>query len=104
MTSHDEKQLGDHDTKVDLSQSDEVEDIIRNTTVAGEISEYAVVAEGEERTTWFIWVLIACSSISGLLFGVFLVAPFHLVRRLRLGNWARIRHWCDFWCSRLYWL
>ncbi|KAF7973081.1 hypothetical protein HWV62_16278 [Athelia sp. TMB] len=71
MTSHDEKQLrvGGHDTKFDLSQTDEVDDIIRNTTVAGEISEYAVVAEGEERTTWFIWVLIACSSISGLLFG-----------------------------------
>lgn len=35
----------------------------------GEISELVVVAEGEERVTWFIWVLIACSSISGLLFG-----------------------------------
>lgn len=69
MTSHEEKRLGDSDAKVDLSQSDELEDIIRNTTIAGEISEYAVVAEGEERTTWFIWVLIACSSISGLLFG-----------------------------------
>lgn len=35
----------------------------------GEISEFTVVAEGEERVTWFIWVLIICSSISGLLFG-----------------------------------
>jgi hypothetical protein len=37
--------------------------------VAGEISELAVVAEGEERTTWFIWLLVCCCTISGLLFG-----------------------------------
>ncbi|KAG6336180.1 hypothetical protein ID866_2918 [Astraeus odoratus] len=36
---------------------------------AGEISEYAVVAEGEERTTWFVWLLVCCCTISGLLFG-----------------------------------
>ncbi|THU80578.1 sugar transporter [Dendrothele bispora CBS 962.96] len=36
---------------------------------SGEINELAVVAEGEERTTWFVWILVACSSISGLLFG-----------------------------------
>lgn len=35
----------------------------------GEINELAVVAEGEERTTWFIWMLIGCCTISGLLFG-----------------------------------
>ncbi|KAF8838708.1 general substrate transporter [Paxillus ammoniavirescens] len=35
----------------------------------GEISEYAVVAEGEERTTWFVWLLVCCCTISGLLFG-----------------------------------
>ncbi|KAK1226378.1 hypothetical protein PQX77_010649 [Marasmius sp. AFHP31] len=35
----------------------------------GEINELAVVAEGEERTTWFVWMLVLCSSISGLLFG-----------------------------------
>jgi len=34
-----------------------------------EINELSVVAEGEERTTWFIWVLVTCSTISGLLFG-----------------------------------
>ena len=33
------------------------------------IDELAVVAEGEERTTWFVWILVACSTISGLLFG-----------------------------------
>ncbi|KAH8112823.1 general substrate transporter [Phellopilus nigrolimitatus] len=35
----------------------------------GELSELTVVAEGEERTTWFIWLLVLCCSISGLLFG-----------------------------------
>ncbi|KAL0573564.1 myo-inositol transporter itr1 [Marasmius crinis-equi] len=35
----------------------------------GEINELVVVAEGEERTTWFVWMLVLCSSISGLLFG-----------------------------------
>ncbi|CAL1709817.1 unnamed protein product [Somion occarium] len=37
--------------------------------VSGEISELAVVAEGEDRTTWFVWILVCCTSISGLLFG-----------------------------------
>ncbi|KIM41211.1 hypothetical protein M413DRAFT_445258 [Hebeloma cylindrosporum] len=36
---------------------------------SGEINELAVVAEGEERTTWFVWILVVCSTISGLLFG-----------------------------------
>lgn len=66
MTSLHEKR--DFDTK-GTPQSDDLEDIVRNTIIAGEISEYAVVAEGEERTTWFIWVLVCCCSISGLLFG-----------------------------------
>ncbi|KAJ2916232.1 hypothetical protein MD484_g4195, partial [Candolleomyces efflorescens] len=35
----------------------------------GEINELEVVAEGEERTNYFIWLLVACSTISGLLFG-----------------------------------
>ncbi|TFK75535.1 general substrate transporter [Pluteus cervinus] len=33
------------------------------------IVEELVIVEGEERTTWFIWVLVLCTSISGLLFG-----------------------------------
>jgi hypothetical protein len=37
---------------------------------SGELSELAVVAEGEERTTWFVWILVSCSTISGLLFGM----------------------------------
>ena len=35
----------------------------------GELSELTVVAEGEERTTWFVWMLVSCATISGLLFG-----------------------------------
>ena len=37
--------------------------------LTGEISELMVVAEGEERTTLFVWILVLCCSISGLLFG-----------------------------------
>lgn len=74
MTSHDEKRNQDF-KEGDPSHSEDLEDIIRNTTVTGEISEYAVVAEGEERTTWFIWILVTCSSISGLLFGESLPRP-----------------------------
>lgn len=36
---------------------------------AGEINELAVVAEGEEKTSWFVWSLVFCAAISGLLFG-----------------------------------
>lgn len=46
----------------------EIDDVVQ-CTAAGEISEYAVVAEGEERTTWFVWLLVCCCAISGLLFG-----------------------------------
>lgn len=35
----------------------------------GRISEHAVTIEGEERTTWFVWLLVGCCTISGLLFG-----------------------------------
>lgn len=34
-----------------------------------DINELSIVAEGEERTTWFVWALVTCSTISGLLFG-----------------------------------
>ncbi|KIJ16573.1 hypothetical protein PAXINDRAFT_176248 [Paxillus involutus ATCC 200175] len=42
---------------------------IAQSAATGEISEYAVVAEGEEHTTWFVWLLVCCCTISGLLFG-----------------------------------
>ena len=47
---------------------DEMEDVAQLNANGG-ISELSVIAEGEERTTWFVWLLVACTSISGLLFG-----------------------------------
>jgi MFS transporter, SP family, solute carrier family 2 (myo-inositol transporter), member 13 len=44
------------------------EDVAQLNAV-GEISEMAVKAEGEDKTTWFVWLLVCCTSISGLLFG-----------------------------------
>ncbi|EIW79528.1 sugar transporter [Coniophora puteana RWD-64-598 SS2] len=44
------------------------QDVLAHTQ-AGEISEAAVVAEGAEHTTWFVIGVVACCSISGLLFG-----------------------------------
>ena len=43
---------------------------VENVVSHEEISEAAVVAEAEERTTVFIWLLVFCASISGLLFGM----------------------------------
>jgi len=62
----------------------EVKELLGDNTekiAAGEISELVVVAEGEERTTWFVWLLAFCSSISGLLFGQpsFLFSPPRLI-------------------------
>ena len=34
-----------------------------------DINELSVVAEGEERISWFLWALVVSSTISGLLFG-----------------------------------
>ena len=35
----------------------------------GDLSELIVVAEGEDRATVFIFILVFCCGISGLLFG-----------------------------------
>ena len=59
--------------KKERPETSKIEDIADNLA-AGEISELVVVAEGEERTTWFVWLLVFCSSISGLLFGAY---PIH---------------------------
>ncbi|KAI6096148.1 general substrate transporter [Pisolithus sp. B1] len=47
----------------------EIDDDVARCAAAGEISEYAAVVEGEESTTWFVWLLVCCCTISGLLFG-----------------------------------
>ncbi|KAF7798166.1 hypothetical protein EIP86_009383 [Pleurotus ostreatoroseus] len=56
------------DMKETKASYDDLDDIAQ-LNANGEISELAVIAEGEERTTWFVWLLVACTSISGLLFG-----------------------------------
>ncbi|CAE7173542.1 unnamed protein product [Rhizoctonia solani] len=53
-----------HNENVD----DSIAEIMRDQET-GEISEAAVRAEGEEKATFFVWVLVLASSISGLLFG-----------------------------------
>lgn len=58
-------------TSSDKPTERQLEAALADKTENGEISELTVVAEGEERVTWFIWILIACSSISGLLFGAY---------------------------------
>lgn len=62
------------DRKSDDDGRDELHGVsvdVRGLATHGEISELTVVAEGEERTTWFVWLLVMCCSISGLLFGAF---------------------------------
>ncbi|KAF8953330.1 general substrate transporter [Flammula alnicola] len=51
-----------------INEVNSLKDVLRDID-SGEINELAVVAEGEERTTWFVWILVTCSTISGLLFG-----------------------------------
>ncbi len=48
---------------------------VANDLDSGEINELAVVAEGEEKTTWFVWTLVLCATVSGLLFGM--LVHFH---------------------------
>ncbi|KAK7442980.1 hypothetical protein VKT23_015924 [Stygiomarasmius scandens] len=72
MTSFDEKRASNDDAPSRASDGkqrvDHLQEVLHDID-SGEINELAVVAEGEERTTWFVWILVACSSISGLLFG-----------------------------------
>lgn len=58
------------DDQVSISSIDEL------NFDSGEINELAVVAEGEEKTTWFVWILVLCSTISGLLFGMYRAINF----------------------------
>lgn len=69
MTSLDEKHTSarQHAMAGEVYRND-LHDIVRDIDT-GEINELVVVAEGEERTTWFVWILVLCSTISGLLFG-----------------------------------
>jgi MFS transporter, SP family, solute carrier family 2 (myo-inositol transporter), member 13 len=70
-SSVDEKHLDSESKASPVETTDEQVGAIFQKNRDGEISELVVVAEGEERTTLFVWLLIFCSSISGLLFGEF---------------------------------
>lgn len=48
---------------------DHTQDELYEGNTAGDVSQYAVVVEVEKRTTWFVWLLVTCCTISGLLFG-----------------------------------
>lgn len=57
METHDEKR---REMKVREGYVEPLGDDITKKIAAGEISEIVVVAEGEERTTWFVWSLVFC--------------------------------------------
>ena len=76
-----------------FSEVNSLRDVLRDID-SGEISELAVVAEGEERTTWFVWILVICSTISGLLFGAW--RRFSYCDPGSLG--CRLRHWSHIRC------
>lgn len=76
-----EKQSSEHD-KEQISNDEII--LSDNPDDSAEINELSVVAEGEERTTWFVWVLVSCSTISGLLFGAFAWLSIDLLSRYLL--------------------
>jgi SP family myo-inositol transporter-like MFS transporter 13 len=55
-------------TELNENFDDQLAEVARDQAT-GEISEAAGRAEGEEKVTWFVWMLVLASSISGLLFG-----------------------------------
>ena len=61
----------DEQQKRETDLNRDVLDKVAQCAAVGEISDYAVTIEGEERTTWFVWLLVCCCTISGLLFGGF---------------------------------
>ena len=77
-------------------------DVVQDVSCEG-IDELAVAAEGEERTTWFVWVLVACSTISGLLFGA---SRAHLAFRftIELPIRLRLRYRCHIRRSGHHWI
>lgn len=63
--------------------------------------DLAIVADGEDRTNFFIWLLVVCSSISGLLFGALThIWAVDMVNACAVTD--RLRHWCHLWCARYH--
>jgi hypothetical protein len=73
-------------TQHNESIDDAVAEIMRDQET-GEISEAAVRAEGEEKVTFFVWLLVFASSISGLLFGK---SVCHILRHIYLRLVSRL--------------
>ena len=95
MSSYDEKRaVADVDSDRLSNENDvaRIEDDIVNNINNGEISDIVVVAEGEERTTWFVWMLVLCSSISGLLFGAYSRLHFEAFAHSYLSRLRYRRH------------
>lgn len=69
-----------HSSDIEKERKSTDEIVLSNTSDdLGEINELAIVAEGEERTTWFVWALVTCSTISGLLFGKLVFFTFQVL-------------------------
>jgi hypothetical protein len=103
MTSKDENMHspvspGDTDEKHPAHDRGTFEEIAKCAAI-GEISEYAVTIEGEEQTTWFVWLLVCCCTISGLLFGQFKASSFW-PRVLMRCRTFRLRHRRYLRCTR----
>jgi hypothetical protein len=64
-----------------------LEDVKISDVGVGDVNEEEIVAEGEERTSWFVWLLVLCSAISGLLFGAYPHSSFELAPRPYVYSW-----------------
>lgn len=76
-----------------LQNNSDLLDVIKDID-SGEINELAVVAEGEEKTSWFVWTLVTCAAVSGLLFGALSLR----VLSAKISHSRRLRYWCYLWC------
>ena len=98
----DEKKSGEtwQDVQAEVPRHDH-SDPLTNGSV-----ELDVIAVGEDRVSFFVWLLVACSGISGLLFGEFFSSRLASGLRsltsqcvVNLVNPNRLRHRRDLWCA-----
>ena len=71
MTS--KEQITEDSYPIPSKMENEVVEVKKPSTdcclLGGDLSELIVIAEGEDRATIFIFILVFCCGISGLLFG-----------------------------------
>ena len=65
-----EKEISSVTTSKEDDKINSKEVTIEHPLTTGYLSEMTVIAEGEDRTTLFVWLLVFCCGISGLLFGM----------------------------------